>query len=127
MELNTNDVSTILKKLDEIEREVSDMKISLEKTNGQSKGNAELLKLEIEHMKREQTLKDEKLVSEITLINNEVQRNKESISRLYDKDREHANITTKINILFISLGLLAPAIGYGIIQGVLIWGKVKGF
>ena len=126
-EFNNNDVNTILKKLEEIEKEVSEMKISLEKTSGQSKGNYELLKLEIEHMKSEQKLREDKIIAETTLVNNEVQRNKDSIARLYDKDREHDNISTKISILFIAMGIMAPAIVYAVVQGVLIYGKVKGF
>lgn len=127
MSMDNNTEKLILDKLNEIEKEISDLKLISQETTGQMKGNTELLKLEIEHMKREQILKDEKLIAEITLINSEVQRNKDSISRLWDKDREHDNITTKISILFIALGILSPAIIYAVIQGVLIWGKVKGF
>lgn len=127
MEINKEDVKQILSKLDEIEKEISEIKLNSKETSGQMKGNTELLKLEIVHMKREQQLKDEKLIAEISLINHEVQRNKDSISTLYNKDREHASITTKINMVFVALGLLSPAIIYAVIQGVLIWGKVKGF
>ena len=83
--------------------------------------------MEIEHMKREQVLKEEKLEAQIALINAEVQRNKDSISTLYDKDRDHDSMTTKINVLFIGLGITFPIIIYGIVQMILIWGKVKGF
>ncbi len=126
-EFNNSDVNTILKKLEEIEKEVSEMKVSLEKTSGQAKGNYELLKLEIEHMKSEQKLREDKIIAETTLVNNEVQRNKDSIARLYDKDREHDNISNKINTLFVALVIMAPALIYAVVQGVLIWGKVKGF
>ena len=126
-EIHKDDIITILRKLDEIEKELSDLKLSLEKSNGQSKGNYELIKLEIEHMKSEQTLREDKIIAETTLINSEVQRNKDSISTLYDENRKHDNITTKINILFGILAVLSPAIIYAVIQGVLIWGKVKGF
>ncbi len=126
-DMSHEDAKLILTKLDDLDKDFNDLRLSLQETSGQMKGNTELVKMEIEHMKREQVLKEEKLEAQITLINNEVQRNKDSISSLYDKDREHDSITTKINVLFVILGLLALPIGYGVIQIILLWGKVKGF
>ncbi len=126
-EMSHEDAVLILKAIGEIKEDIAEMKLVQQETSGQMKGNSELIKMEIEHMKREQVLKEEKLVAQIALINVEVQRNKDSISTLYDKDREHDNITTKINILFVIIGILSPGILYAVIQGILIWGKVKGF
>ena len=126
MEINRKDVTAILTKLDEIEKDVSALKLMSQETSGQMKGNTELLKLEIEHKKREQQLIVEKLEAQIELINSEVQRNKESIAELYKNDSKQETINTKINILFIAIGLLTPAIIYGVVQMILIWGKIGG-
>jgi len=126
MAIDSTTEKLILDKLNEIEKEISDLKLMSQETTGQMKGNTELLKLEIEHMKREQLLRDEKLEAQIELINGEVQRNKGSIAELYKNDSKQETINTKINVLFIAIGFLTPAMIYGIVQMVLIWGKVGG-
>ena len=127
MEIDSKDVATILKKLDEIERELSDMKLSMQETAGQAKGNQEITELKLKHMEETTKLREEKHEAQILLINEQVQLNKGSIAKLYDKDRKHDNIATKINILFAIIGILSMPIGYAVVQVILLWGKVKGF
>ena len=126
-DINHNDVIKILTKLDEIEKEVSDIKLAQQDIAGRSKGNQEITELKLAHMEETNGLRAEKHHAEIQLINEQVQLNKTSIAGLFEKNLKAQEVRTQIKILFTALSIMAPLIITAFVYGILIYGKVKGF
>ena len=126
-DISHEDVLKIFNKLDEIEKDISDIKLSQQETAGRAKGNQEINELKMKHMEETSKLREEKHEAQISLINEQVQLNKDSIAGLFTKNLQSEKIGVQVKIVFAIIGILSIPIIYGIIQIILIWGKVKGF
>ncbi len=126
-EVSHDDAKLILTKLGEIEKEISEIKLAQQESAGRTKGNQEINELKLKHMEETNKLREEKHEAQITLINEQVQLNKDSIAKLFTKNLESEKVGVQVKIVFAIVGLLSIPIIYGIIQIILLWGKVKGF
>ena len=141
-EASHEDVIKILQKLDEIEKDISEIKLAQQDTAGKMKGNQEITELKLAHMEETTRLRDDKQAAEFALIKEQVNVNKSGVKDTYDIIRdtvEHINTknnttTTEVERLKIHVKILTgsiiaigPLLIYGIVQMILIWGKVKGF
>lgn len=126
-EVSHEDVIKILTKLDEIEKDISDIKLAQQETAGRANSNQEINELKLKHMEETSRLREEKHEAQISLINEQVQLNKDSIAGLFTKNLQSEKIGVQVKIVFAIIGILSIPIIYGIIQIILIWGKVKGF
>ena len=126
-EVSHEDVIKILTKLDEIEKDISDIKLAQQETAGRANSNQEINELKMKHMEETSKLREEKHEAQISLINEQVQLNKDSIAGLFTKNLQSEKIGVQVKIVFAIVGILSIPIIYGIIQIILIWGKVKGF
>lgn len=126
-DISHEDVLKIFNKLDEIEKDISDIKLSQQETAGRANSNQEINELKMKHMEETSKLREEKHEAQISLINEQVQLNKDSIAGLFTKNLQSEKIGVQVKIVFAIIGILSIPIIYGIIQIILIWGKVKGF
>lgn len=126
-EVSHEDVIKILTKLDEIEKDISDIKLAQQETAGRANSNQEINELKMKHMEETSKLREEKHEAQVNLINEQVQINKNSIAKLFTKNLQSEKIGVQVKIVFAIIGILSIPIIYGIIQIILIWGKVKGF
>ena len=126
-DMSHEDAVTILKAIGEMKEDISDIKLAQQDAAGKTKGNQEITELKLKHMEETNKLREEKHEAQVNLINEQVQLNKDSISKLYDRNLKSETIKTKLNILFAAICVISPLVVIGIVQMILIWGKVKGF
>lgn len=93
-ELTQSEYHKILTMLNKIDKDLSvfkaNMSEALRDTNGKLKGNHELLILKLDAHEKQNELQIQNITTEVRSIGKEVERNKDSISNLYDKYRENA-------------------------------------
>lgn len=141
-EVSHEDAKLILTKLGEIVDKVTHIEMAQHETSGKMKGNQEITELKLAHMEETAKLRDDKQAAEIALIDKQVNVNKSGIKDAYDLIRDtvseintgNNNLSTEMQTLKVQVKVLigaiivmAPMLVYGIVQMILIWGKVKGF